>query len=171
MEHSKTPWRIEPATKKDNWRIIAANNQVVSTFSGNMDMDNARRIVACINAMAGIDTAHIELSLGCGVTVLDELNRIKAQRDQLMLQNAQLLAALRDVISWVPGREKWHTDEPIKAVERARAVISATVKDSLTVDHQASGGTIATVNCGAIPVESMGGPTVWVATGKDAGPC
>lgn len=67
MEHSKTPWRIEPATKKDNWRIIAANNQVVSTFSGNMDMDNARRIVACVNACAGLDTAFLEnITMLCG---------------------------------------------------------------------------------------------------------
>lgn len=49
---------------------------------------------------------------------------------------ALLLASLKDVISWVPGREKWHTDEPIKAVERARAVISVTVKESLTAGQQ-----------------------------------
>jgi len=36
----------------------------------------------------------------------------------------ELLDALRDVISWVPGASSWHTDAPIKAVERARAAIA-----------------------------------------------
>ena len=35
-----------------------------------------------------------------------------------------LLAALQDVIGWVSGRERWHTDEPEKAVDRARAAIA-----------------------------------------------
>lgn len=35
-----------------------------------------------------------------------------------------LLAALRDVISWVPGATAWHTDAPLKAVENARTVIA-----------------------------------------------
>lgn len=43
--------------------------------------------------------------------------------DSLQAQCDELLAVLQDVISWVPGRPKWHTDEPIKAVERARAVM------------------------------------------------
>lgn len=38
--------------------------------------------------------------------------------------SAELLEALVDVLGWFPGRQAWHTDEPIKAVERARAAIS-----------------------------------------------
>lgn len=48
--HSPTPWRIEPANKKDNWRIVAANGQQVSVFSGAFDMENAKFIVECVNA-------------------------------------------------------------------------------------------------------------------------
>ena len=46
----------------------------------------------------------------------EDIARLEAQRDEL-------IAVLQDVISWVPGRPKWHTDEPIKAVERARSVM------------------------------------------------
>ena len=91
QQHTSEPWRIEPATKKDNWRIVGANNQVVSTFSGNMDMDNALRIVAAVNACAGLDTEYLE-TVGlpefagkqlCASTVQQELDAVKAQRDQL----------------------------------------------------------------------------------------
>lgn len=36
----------------------------------------------------------------------------------------ELVAALRELIGWVPGRAAWHTDASLKAVERARAVLS-----------------------------------------------
>jgi len=41
-------------------------------------------------------------------------------------RSAELLEALVDVLGWFPGRAAWHTDEPMKAVERARAAISKT---------------------------------------------
>lgn len=89
MEHSKTPWRIEPATKKDNWRIVASNGQVVSTFSGNMDMDNARRIVACINACSHIPTDRLEMAMPGQMKssldgLCDSVERLTAQRDELL---------------------------------------------------------------------------------------
>ena len=53
IEHFATPrpWRIEPANKKNNWRIVGSNGQVVSIFSGALDMENAKHIVECVNAM------------------------------------------------------------------------------------------------------------------------
>jgi len=48
---------------------------------------------------------------------VEYLRETKQQRDEL-------LSSLRDVVGWVPGREKWHTDEPIKAVNRACAAIA-----------------------------------------------
>lgn len=48
---------------------------------------------------------------------VEYLRETKQQRDEL-------LSSLRDVVGWVPGREKWHSDEPIKAVSRARAAIA-----------------------------------------------
>lgn len=99
MEHSKTPWRIEPATKKDNWRIIAANNQVVSTFSGNMDMDNARRIVAAINYCQGLPTKGMEVATSLGKTAevslqqfVDTAELCDQLQSQLATERASLFA-------------------------------------------------------------------------------
>lgn len=103
MEHSKTPWRIEPATKKDNWRIIAANNQVVSTFSGNMDMDNARRIVACINAMAGIDNDNVLFRRSSIGTVRKHIITQQVQIEKLTAQRDELLAVLEAMLEEVAG--------------------------------------------------------------------
>ena len=51
---------------------------------------------------------------------LFEVWQARASQDR----SAELLEALADVLGWVPGRAAWHTDEPMKAVERARAAIS-----------------------------------------------
>lgn len=42
----------------------------------------------------------------------------------LIAERDQLLACLKDVIGWVPGKSAWHTNEPLIAVERARAAIT-----------------------------------------------
>lgn len=44
-----------------------------------------------------------------------------AERDNLV---GELVEALESVIGWFPGPSAWHTDAPIKAVERARAVLA-----------------------------------------------
>lgn len=96
MSHTPTPllptpapWRIEPANKKNCWRIVGANNQVVSTFSGSMDMENARRIVACVNACEGLP----DDTLGRGV-ILDAMTEQEQLITDLTAQRDQLLAAL-----------------------------------------------------------------------------
>lgn len=43
---------------------------------------------------------------------------------RLIAAAPELLSALKDIIGWVPGAASWHTDAPIKAVERARAAIA-----------------------------------------------
>lgn len=48
---------------------------------------------------------------------------ISARSNQASL-NDELVAALRDVIGWVSGPEKWHTDAPALAVDRARAALA-----------------------------------------------
>jgi hypothetical protein len=41
--------------------------------------------------------------------------------------------ALKDVIGWVPGRVKWHTDAAMQSCEKARAAIQL-YEQSITVD-------------------------------------
>jgi hypothetical protein len=48
---------------------------------------------------------------------------------RLIAAAPELLAALIDVIGWVPRREAWHTDAPIEAVDRARAAIQKATKE------------------------------------------
>ena len=38
--------------------------------------------------------------------------------------NAELAAALEDVIGWIPGRAGFHTDEPSNARARARGALT-----------------------------------------------
>ncbi len=76
---------------------------------------NAARIVACVNACKDMDDPGAIIS---GLYIAREtLLTVAKQRDELA-------AALRDVIGWVPGASSWHTTEPLKAVERARAALS-----------------------------------------------
>lgn len=49
---------------------------------------------------------------------------------RLIAAAPELLNALRDVIGWVPGASAWHTDAPMKAVERARSVIAKATGES-----------------------------------------
>ena len=50
-----------------------------------------------------------------------------AERDanaRLIASAPELLESLIDVLGWIPNGGPWHTDAPMKAVERARAVIA-----------------------------------------------
>lgn len=107
MEHSKEPWRkgidYNSIVSDDSSGPMVNGAEAVEHYGGYMVAEsvaeaNARRIVACVNACAGLDTAQLELSLEYGVTVLDELGRVKAQRDEL-------LAVLEGVLPWVVTQE------------------------------------------------------------------
>jgi len=130
MEHSKTPWRIEPATKKDNWRIIAANNQVVSTFSGNMDMDNARRIVAAVNYCEGLDVKCMEIDTATGRIPRAVIPSLTEQIEKLTSQRDELLAVLERIAANKPAmmhdseqREVSRGKQVAETIGKARAVI------------------------------------------------
>ena len=43
---------------------------------------------------------------------------------RLMAAAPDLLEALQDLIGWVPSSSHWHTDAPMKTLERARAAIA-----------------------------------------------
>jgi hypothetical protein len=55
---------------------------------------------------------------------VDLFKKEQAANMALIAAAPDLLAALINIIGWVPGREKWHTDAPIQAVESARAAIA-----------------------------------------------
>lgn len=53
---------------------------------------------------------------------------VGASNASLIAAAPDLFHALRDVIGWVSGPEKFFTDEPAKAVDRARAALAKAVQ-------------------------------------------
>ena len=101
MSHTKEPWRIDPRAAM---RIVASEDTTVasSACSGLAKdewEDNARRIVACVNAMADIPTESIET-----MRMVSIPREIVEQRDEL-------LAAANNLHD-VMGR--YHTEQAFK---------------------------------------------------------
>ena len=88
MNHTKEPWKtgtngaplywwsgqVIGSIEGDSEGVIATCNQNYSELS----TSNARRIVACVNACAGIETEELELN----VPVLDALDFLRAKLDR-----------------------------------------------------------------------------------------
>lgn len=73
------------------------------------------------------DVGELKLSVEAGdeyfIAQVDE-GMHQQGNARLIAAAPELLSALKDIIGWVPGAASWHTDAPIKAVERARAAIA-----------------------------------------------
>jgi len=107
-EHTKEPWRIGrftgPASYEEARELCGAMDVVADTDDGpyvlascniNFPNDaraNARRIVACVNACAGIPTGMLEAAGQSAVIALRQVDELVAERNAL-------LAALK-VIAW-----------------------------------------------------------------------
>lgn len=65
-----------------------------------------------------------ELPDGLNVLSDEDYEQADSALANLWAAAPDLLAALKDLIGWMPGRVSWHTDEPIKAVERAKTAIA-----------------------------------------------
>lgn len=101
-EHTKEPWR-----HVGQGDIVGANDDDVCAvyFHSQRPVDaNARRIVACVNACAGISTEKLE-GPGMLVNIPDDHNII-AQRDEL-------LARLQSALSFIEGFENDDSQEGI----------------------------------------------------------
>lgn len=67
--HTPLPWRIAEADKKKSAEIVGANEATVARLTA-LDMPNARRIVAALNATQHISTEQLES--GAMLNVLQE---------------------------------------------------------------------------------------------------
>lgn len=97
MSHTKEPWAIgrddRPGMQWNN-HIVSLNdqNQTICFMSHDNTPENeegeanAQRIVACVNACAGIQTEHLERcnAIGAVDEILAERNELKKQRDELL---------------------------------------------------------------------------------------
>lgn len=106
-KHTTEPWEAYVATFGGIESIAVAKkdipeserNRAVAVISPTSSMDdediaNARRIVACVNALEGISTEILEMA-GTGLMseAAVEVGKLTAQRDEL-------LAALRALYGW-----------------------------------------------------------------------
>lgn len=105
--HTPEPWHIVGTSIHDRLtefdasgaRIGSTPNQIAETYSTPFQTaeSNARHIVACVNACAGIPTADLENSQSRQNEQLTGYGKACAERDRLRDINAELLAALRDL--------------------------------------------------------------------------
>jgi hypothetical protein len=86
--HTPEPWRFNEAQAD----IDGQNGEAIAVCYWNDDdgegaLLNGRRIVACVNACAGIPTDHLERcnAIGAVDEILKERNALKQQRDELLL--------------------------------------------------------------------------------------
>lgn len=111
QKHTPEPWSIGrydeiSASTSDNFGGRINLVGVSTPITAGPDMDeakaNARRIVACVNACAGINTENLEQNkpLLSGLRSLnDRIRNAERQRDQL-------LAALKEARRWLNG-DSW----------------------------------------------------------------
>lgn len=93
MSHTKEPWGVHRVSKTS---VVGTSGFVVAACGGHMDnkrdpdelhselLANARRIVACVNACAGISTEDLEVAGRLAAAEEATLRRIADQRDELL---------------------------------------------------------------------------------------
>lgn len=120
MSHTKEPWSASTFTYFPA-RIAGHRNDGESTFiadcashegasgANEEDKANTRRIIACVNACAGIGTEYLEKF---GGTTFNDFKRVKRQRDEL-------LAALKGLFN-----EFGELSYDIADLDRCRAAIA-----------------------------------------------
>lgn len=79
MSHTKEPW----AAYKDGKPSMGNETSFIKSLAGDLvtyghlSDDDARRIVACVNACSGIGTEDLENILMLGDTLLSRINALK----------------------------------------------------------------------------------------------
>ena len=130
--HTPEPWKISHDDSTEEWSIITnqhgsiianVNEETGPELVGSAPvmrkmpgLENARRIVACVNACIGIRTEALEHRSHLLKAVDDDIAQLTAQRDEL------LEAAKAVVTRW--DTPNWKDAEPTAAViGRLRAIL------------------------------------------------
>jgi hypothetical protein len=96
-EHTKEPWSINEWPQPDSTIAIGAVGTplicrvIFRNVSINEQKANARRIVACVNACAGIPTIDLEVDNPTLLTMLKERAELIRQLDELRKELDKLL--------------------------------------------------------------------------------
>lgn len=103
-QHTPEPWTPikdgNPENKNEAWHLEGRNGDLVTY--GHMSEQDARRIVACVNACTGIETEKLEsLSELTPMLFHEWLNSADPVHDEAVRQRDELLAALKQYVeSW-----------------------------------------------------------------------
>ena len=123
--HSPTPWRIAADMRGIGntpvHGIETADGKPVANCGDWKDAQaNARRILACVNACAGIETSGLQQhALGViGAEHSQELANLKKQRDELL----EVLKYCRQKIAYMHATGEWYAPET--AIEKADSAIA-----------------------------------------------
>lgn len=143
-KHTPEPWAIDPDDRPNmHWNnhiVSEANPNIAICFMAHDGTEqnergeaNARRIVACVNACAGISQQYLEELNGetladkqmVLITQRDEYSLLAYRRknilDEVIKQRDEMLVALEDLIDLYDGRKH----EGIAIVANARATIAS----------------------------------------------
>lgn len=117
MNHTREPWSIW--LHGDDWTIEAKSDDsgfMVDIGNASFSEENARRIVACVNALEGIPTDELEKA---GTGLMSEaaicVGRLTKERDMLL---AKLTKAATDYIDQNGSRPLWWTSDIVKMVQK-----------------------------------------------------
>lgn len=127
MSHTKEPWQVYPGrTNRKNIVIENIHGDCVALVMESEDVDeaDARRIVACVNACAGVPTKVLEaVGRHHGFDPAEVIAEIEKQRDEL-------LAALKLVLPMAKGYAAEHQFG--KNDEHCMAAVSAIARAEST---------------------------------------
>lgn len=126
MSHTKEPWDAGP----NGINIIDPKTGFLIAFTHGNNLKrrgDIRRIVACVNACAGISNADLEMDNSAFINVFNERSEWKAraefsfrERDKLTKQRDELLAALEKAAEVFDFYAKHHATKTIPEDDKAR---------------------------------------------------
>ena len=102
-QHTPEPWVMSTKANGNWWHISAGNQAIAAVHAASKKRNepyasmfeaNARRIIACVNACAGLPTEQLESSPLGGV--LNGVAGLIAQRDELLAALEGVLAIVSD---------------------------------------------------------------------------
>lgn len=127
--HTKEPW----AAYKDGKREMNNVNHFIKSLAGDLvsyghlSEDDARRIVACVNACRGISNADLEMDNAAFIRVFNERTEYQQLCHDLQRQRDELLEAIMAILN--SAAPEWETESGIaeyaEAVSKARSAIAS----------------------------------------------
>lgn len=141
MEHTKEPWFVDPMEGSDSCLDIKQGDgwYVATTHGGVEGIENAeanaRRIVVCVNACAGIGTKELELMRHSGLeravivhaSLVERLHDVEKQCDKLTEQNNAMHTELNTAWQQIKTEQRLSFRDQVAKMERQRDELLALV--------------------------------------------